>query len=331
MASRKNWHRRIGTKEKGFHYEDASGKRLRDKATLDRIASLVIPPAWSDVLIAPSASAKVQVVGYDMAGRMQYLYHETFRERQERRKFSKLLAFAEKLPFLRKRAKIDLRNPELSKERVLALIIRLIDELAFRVGSEKSVERYKTFGITTLRGKHVSIAPSGEITFDFVGKHHIHHKIKLTDKKLAGILGDLKSLRGAKLFKYVTAEGKIKSITGRDVNDYIKQATDPSFTAKDFRTWGASVKAAAQLAKIGFVRGERSIKKNIVQAVKAVAEKLGNTVAVARSSYIHPKVLKKYEKGVTIEKFDDEAAKIAKKAGPEFDKEEAAVVALLKS
>jgi DNA topoisomerase-1 len=331
MASRKNWHRRIGTKEKGFHYEDASGRRLRDKATLDRIASLVIPPAWSDVLIAPSASAKVQVVGYDMAGRMQYLYHETFRERQERRKFSKLLAFAEKLPFLRKRAKIDLRKPELSKERVLALIIRLIDELAFRVGSEKSVERYKTFGITTLRSKHVSIAPSGEITFDFVGKHHIHHKIKLTDKKLAGILGDLKSLRGAKLFKYVTAEGKIKSITGRDVNDYIKQATDPSFTAKDFRTWGASVKAAAQLAKIGFVRGERSIKKNIVQAVKAVAEKLGNTVAVARSSYIHPKVLKKYEKGVTIEKFDDEAAKIAKKAGPEFDKEEAAVVALLKS
>jgi DNA topoisomerase-1 len=329
MATRKNWYRRVGTKEHGFHYEDAAGKSIRDKETLARIKSLVIPPAWSNVLISPSAASKVQVVGHDAMGRLQYLYHETFRERQQKKKFAKLLAFAEKLPFLRRRARLDLRKPELSKERVLALIIRLIDELSFRVGSERSVEQYKTFGITTLRSKHVKIAYDGAIEFDFVGKHHIHHKLTLHDKKLAPILADLKSLRGSKLFKYVTEDGRIKPITGRDVNDYIKQATDQSFTAKDFRTWGASVKAAVQLAKIGFVKGERAIKKNIVAAVKVVAEKLGNTVAVARGSYIHPTVLKKYEKGVTIDKFEDEVAKTAKKS--ELDKDEAAVVAMLKS
>lgn len=328
MATRKNWYRRTGTKASGFEYEDAAGKQLRDKATLERIKSLVIPPAWINVLIAPSAASKVQVVGHDAMGRLQYLYHETFRERQQKKKFAKLLAFAEKLPFLRKRARLDLRKPELSKDRVLALIIRLIDELSFRVGSEKSVEQYKTFGITTLRSKHVKI-DEGKIEFDFIGKHHIHHMLTLQDKKLAPILEDLKSLRGAKLFKYVTEDGRIKSITGRDVNDYIKQATDSSFTAKDFRTWGASVKAAVQLAKIGFVKGERTIKQNIVKAVKAVAEKLGNTAAVARGSYIHPTVLKKYEKGVTIEKFEDEAAEAAKKS--DLDKDEAAVIAMLKS
>jgi DNA topoisomerase I len=331
MASRKNWYRRVGTKEHGFHYEDAAGKRIKDAATLARIKSLVIPPAWVNVLIAPRESAKIQVVGHDTIGRLQYLYHESFRERQQRKKFSKLLAFAEKLPFLRRQAKLDLKQKELTKDRVLALIIQLIDKLSFRVGSEQSVEQYKTFGITTLRSKHVQIDPDGTITFDFVGKHHIHHKISIKDKRLANILYDLKSLRGAKLFKYVTEEGKIRSVTGRDVNDYIKQATDPSFTAKDFRTWGASVKAAVQLARIGITKGERSIKKNIVSAVKAVAEKLGNTVAVARNSYIHPKVLKKYEKGVTLEKFEEEAAQIAKESGPNLHKDEAEVIALLKS
>lgn len=331
MASRKKWYRRVGTKEAGFHYEDAFGKRLRDRQTLERIKALVIPPAWTNVLISPSPSSKIQVVGNDTMGRMQYLYHETFRERQQRKKFAKLLAFAEKLPFLRRRARIDLRKPELSKERILALIIRLIDEMAFRVGSEKSVEQYKTFGITTLRSKHVQIGEDGTIEFDFVGKHHIHHKRTLLDKKIAPILQDLKSLRGAKLFKYVTDDGRIRTITGRDVNDYIKRSTDPSFTAKDFRTWVASVKAAVQLARIGKTKGERSIKKNIVTAVKAVAEKLGNTVAVARSSYIHPKVLKKYEKGVTLEKYESEAAEIAKASGSTLHKDEAEVIAMLKS
>jgi DNA topoisomerase-1 len=331
MATRKNWYRRVGTKEAGFHYEDASGKTVRDKPTLERIKALVIPPAWTNVLISPSPASKVQVVGHDAIGRLQYLYHETFRDRQQRKKFAKLLAFAEKLPFLRKRAKQDLRKPELSKDRVLALIIRLIDEMAFRVGSEKSVEQYKTFGITTLRSKHVQVSDDGTIEFDFVGKHHIHHKRTLHDKKIVPILQDLKSLRGAKLFKYVTDDGRIRTITGRDVNDYIKQSTDPSFTAKDFRTWVASVKAAVQLSKIGKTKGERSIKKNIIAAVKAVAEKLGNTVAVARNSYIHPKVLKKYEKGVTLEKYESEAAQIAKDAGPQLHKDEAEVIAMLKS
>ena len=331
LRRRSKWYRRIGTKERGFDYEDAAGKRVTDKLIIARIKSLVIPPAWTDVLISPSASSKVQVVGHDTSGRMQYLYHTAFRERQQKKKFSKLLAFAEKLPFLRKRAKRDLRRSDLSKDRVLAVIIQLIDQLNFRVGSEKSVERYKTFGITTLRNRHLQIKPNGELQFDFVGKHHITHTKLVVDRKLAAILREIKSLRGSKLFNYVNDAGKIRPITARDVNEYIKRATDPAFTAKDFRTWGATVKAATHLAKIGFSRGERTIKKNIIRAIRYVAEHLGNTVAVSRGSYVHPTVIKKYEKGVTIDTFGEEAEKIAKEAGSGLDKEEAAVVALLKS
>jgi DNA topoisomerase I len=331
MANRSKWYHRLGSKEKGFYYVDADGERLRNKELLERFRALVIPPAWTEVRISPSPNSKVQVVGYDTAGRLQYLYHESFRERQQKKKFGKLLAFAERLPFLRKRAKKDLRASELSKDRVLAVVIRLIDDLYFRVGSEKSVEMYKTFGVTTLRSKHVQIKPNGEIEFDFVGKHHIQHKLVIKDAKLAAILTDLKALRGAKLFKYVTEDGKIRQITARDVNDYIKSATTSEFTAKDFRTWGATVKAAEQLSEIGRTKGERSIKKNILTAIKAVAERLGNTIAVARNSYIHPAILKKYEKGVTIEKFEEDAEKVAKKPGSEIDKDEAAVIAMLKS
>lgn len=331
MANRSKWYQRLGSKEKGFYYVDASGKRLRDKELLERFRALVIPPAWTEVRISPSPNSKVQVVGNDTAGRLQYLYHESFRERQQKKKFSKLLAFAERLPFLRKRARKDLRKPELSKDRVLAVVIRLIDDLYFRVGSEKSVEQYKTFGVTTLRSKHIKIFPDDEIEFDFVGKHHIQHKLRFRDPELVAILRELKALRGSKLFKYVTPEGKIKPITARDVNDYIKRSTASEFSAKDFRTWGATVKAAEQLSSIGSTKGERSIKKNIIRAVKAVAERLGNTIAVARNSYIHPAILKKYEKGVTLEKFEEDAEKAAKKPGSEIDKDEAAVIAMLKS
>lgn len=323
--ARTKWHRRQGNKEKGFSYVAADGTRISDKPTLERIKSLVIPPAWTDVLIAPSAVSKVQVVGHDAAGRLQYLYHEKFQASQQKKKFSKLLAFAAQLPFLRKRAKKDLRNPELSKDKVLAVIIRLIDDLHFRVGSEKSVEQYKTFGITTLRNRHLEIKPNGEFVFNFVGKHHIRHRKIVADTAVAKVLRDLKSLKGSALFQYVTDDGKIRRITARDVNEYIKQSTDPSFTAKDFRTWGATLKAAVELTKIGFVRGEKTIKKNIVRAVKFVAEQLGNTAAVSRNSYIHPDVIKKYEKGVTLDKFEPETKK------PGTDPDEDALIAMLKS
>jgi DNA topoisomerase I len=329
--NRSKWWRRIGSKEQGFRYVDAAGKALRGSDALARIKSLVIPPAWTDVLIAPSAGAKVQAVGKDSIGRTQYIYHEGFAQKRQSLKFAKLIEFAKRLPLLRKKTKRDIKQDGLTKDRVLAVIVRLINDLYFRVGSEKSVKQYKTFGITTLRKRHVEITDRGEIVFNFVGKHHIRHERVLRDKSLAQIIRDLKSIGRTKLFNYVDDDGKIRPVTPRDVNDYIQRTTEAALTAKDFRTWGATLNAAKHLAEIGATRGERSIKKNIVRAVRAVAEHLGNTVAVARNSYVHPGVIKKYERGITLETFRIKAKQLLRRNKRDFDVEELALIQMLKS
>lgn len=327
---RSTWWRRVGSKEYGFTYTDANDKRLRVRNVMARIKTLVIPPAWTDVLISPIAASKVQAVGKDSIGRTQYIYNTAYVEQRQTKKFAKLIAFAEKLPLLRKRTKKDIKAESFSKSRVLAVIIQLINDLYFRVGSEKSVKQYKTFGVTTLRKRHVEIEPN-KIIFNFVGKHSIRHKRIVTDRKLASAMKDIMSIGGSKLFNYLDDSGQVRPITARDVNEYIKQSTDPKFTAKDFRTWGATLKAATELSEIGITKGERSIKKNIIRAIRSVAEHLGNTVAVCRSSYVHPDVLKKYEKGVTLENFRKKAQRFMKRLRGELDTEEAALLHLLKS
>ncbi len=326
-----NWWQRKGTKSKGFKYFDREGKQIIDDTHLDRIKSLVIPPAWTTVRISPFASGKLQTVGIDTNGRIQYLYHQKFREKQDKKKFQKIEKFAEHLPNLRKITNEHINLEGLPREKVLALMTRLINSLYIRIGSEKSVKQYRTFGITTLQNRHLEIGAGGKLVFNFVGKHHIKHRKVLVDEELATIMKDLKAVGGArKLFNYLDENGKTHPIKPKDVNDYLKAVTAPEFSAKDFRTWGGTILAALELADLGKAEEEKTLKKNILNAVKKVAEHLGNTPAVCRSSYIHPTVLKSYESGITLDEFNEKKNRKLKRTQEEYEPEEIALIKLFR-
>lgn len=304
QGKRARWWRRVGGKSRGFAYLDADGKAIKDEARLQRIKSLVIPPAWKYVRVSPAASSKIQALGMDTSGRIQYIYHTKFAERQQRKKFEKIERFGEHLPRLRKLTNEHIALEGFPREKVLAVVLRLINSLYIRIGTEQSVRHYKTYGITTLQNRHLEIGRKGELVFSFVGKHHIRHRKVLVDEELSGVMRDLKALGTArKLFHYVDADGKPKPIKPKDVNDYLKTATAPEFSAKDFRTWGGSLLTAVELAEIGIAEEEKEIKKNICKAIKKVAEQLGNTPTVCRGSYIHPAIIKSYESGITIDEY----------------------------
>lgn len=326
------WWRRKGSKSGGFKYYDCQDRRITDEAGLERIRLLVIPPAWKYVRINPKAGGKVQAVGMDGSGRIQYLYHSKFAEKQQKKKFAKIEKFGEYLPRLRKITNEHIALEGFPREKVLAVMMRLINSLYIRVGTEESVKHYKTYGITTLQNRHLEIERGGKLTFSFVGKHHIKHRKVLVDEELASLLKDLKAIGGArKLFHYLDAEGKPRSITPRDINDYLKTVTAPEFSAKDFRTWGGTLLAAMELAEIGGCDDEKLLKKNIVKAVKKVAEQLGNTPTVCRGSYIHPTVIKKYEKGVTLEDFAKGRKRRINRSGNEYEPEERALMKMFQN
>ena len=321
------WHRR-GTKETGFWYEDADGTRVTDEAQLERIKRLVIPPSYTDVRVSPSERNNLQVVAVDMAGRIQYRYHADWAACQARKKYEKTEHFGQKLPLLRHISNEHLAQTGLSKERVLAVVIRLINHLYFRLGSEDSVARYHTFGITSLRNYHLKILPGGNLLFQFTGKHHIRQRRLLVDGDLADALAEIKAVEGTHLFNYLDAQGQPHAVTPQDVNAYIKAAMGPGFSGKDFRTWGGTLQAAIALAETGKTGDPRQIKKNIVQAVKRVAEQLGNTPSVCRESYIHPIVFERYEQGVTLSDFRPRALRVIRHTHPEYDLEEAELLRL---
>ena len=330
-GKRANWWRRKGLKSKGFKYFDKEGKQINNETHLERIKSLVIPPAWKSVRISPFSSSRLQVIGIDTSGRIQYLYHQKFREKQETKKFQKIEKFGEHLPNLRKITNEHIGLEGLPREKVLALMMRLINSLYIRIGSEKSVKHYRTFGITTLQNRHLEIGRGGKLIFNFVGKHHIQHRKVLVDEELAMIMKDLKAIGGArKLFNYVDENGKPRPIKPKDINDYLKAVTAPEFSAKDFRTWGGTILAALALADIGKTEEEGILKKNILKAVKKVAEQLGNTPTVCRSSYIHPTVLKSYESGITLEEFSEKKSRKVKRFQAEYEPEEIALMKLFK-
>ena len=329
---RRHWWRRVGSKSRGFRYETADGRPVADEAALERIRSLVIPPAWREVRIAPSPRSRLQALGFDKMGRVQRIYHPSFVARRALRKYGKVERFGEALPRLRRKANEDIAREGLGKERVLAVIVRLINDLYFRVGSEESVKRYRTYGVTTLRNRHLEIKPGGQLEFNFTGKHHIKHRRILVDEELAALVGDIKSLGGSRLFQYVGEDGRARPITPRDVNDYIKSAAGADFSAKDFRTWGGTLLAAVELAEIGGCEDGRQSKKNVVAAVKRVAERLGNTPTVCRACYIHPKVLEAYERGRSIEEFRPRRARrVIRGQQPEYTVEELALLKLLRA
>ena len=327
---RAKWIRRRGAKGRGFFYTDTDGKKIKDEVTLERIRSLVIPPAWRHVRISPASSSSIQAVGMDTTGRIQYLYHSKFSEKQQRKKFAKIEKFGEYLPRLRAVTNEHISLEGFPREKVLAVMMRLVNSLYIRVGTEKSAQHYRTYGITTLQNKHLEIKRGGQLVFDFVGKSHVKHRKILVDEELAALMKDLKQLGVArKLFHYVAEDGKPRSIKPADLNSYIKQATAPEFSAKDFRTWGGTLLAALALAEIGKADDEKEIKRNIVKAVKCVAEQLGNTPTVCRASYVHPAVLKAYEAGITIDEFRPRQTRRIRRMETDYEPEEKALMRML--
>ncbi len=328
---RAKWWRRAGSKSRGFRYETADGRAIEDEAALDRVRSLVIPPAWREVRISPSPRSALQAIGVDKLGRVQRIYSAAFTAKRARRKYEKIERFGEALPVLRRKTNEDIAREDLGKERVLAVVVRLINDLYFRVGSEESVRRYRTYGVTTLRNRHIEIKPRGRLEFTFVGKHHIKHRRILVDEELASLMRDIKAIGGAKLFEYYDEDGRVRAVKPRDVNEYIKSATAPEFSAKDFRTWGGTLLAATELAEMGCCGDERQAKKNVVAAVRRVAEHLGNTPTVCRNCYIHPKVLEAYMRGKSIEEFRTRRARRISRQSPEYTVEEVALLKLLRA
>ena len=331
-GGRARWLRRRGTKSRGFWYEDARGRRVSDEATLGRIKSLAVPPAWREVRIAPGPRARVQAIGLDGAGRVQRVYLPAFAAARQRRKYEKIERFGEALARLRRRTNEDIAREGLPKERVLAVVVRLINDLYFRVGSEESVRRYSTYGVTTLRNPHLEIRRGGRLVFQFTGKHHVRHRLILVDDELAALVSDIQALRGRRLFQYWDEEQqRPRPVTPRDVNDYIKSATSPEFSAKDFRTWGGTLLAAVALAELGKAEDGARAKRNLVRAVRAVAEHLGNTAAVCRASYVHPAVFESYCAGVTLEEFRPRRERRVAGRQPDYLPEERALLKLLRA
>ncbi len=326
--------RRGGLRREGsrgrFRYVDARGNRITDADKLERIKSLVIPPAWKDVWIASSASAKLQATGVDAAGRKQYLYHPNFRAQREQEKFDRLIRFAERLPDLREAMSRDMDNEALDRARVSAIATRLINCGWFRVGTEKYAKESKTFGITTLRKSHVTVRGQ-RIAFDFQGKHKSVIRTTLVDAELADAIGELVAQpKGTRLFRYEW-DGGFYALTGAKHNEYVRAHLGDEFTAKDFRTWGGTLVAAVALAEHGPAETETEAKRTITAVMRRVGSELGNTPAVARSSYVSPAVIDQYLDGTTIEDFRPRHLRVVGARDSGLDREEQAVLSLLRS
>jgi DNA topoisomerase I len=278
---------------KGFCYAGPDLKLVRDKAALQRIRSLAIPPAWRNVWICPFADGHIQAVGRDAKGRKQYRYHPRYREVRDATKFHRLLAFGAALPKIREQVSGDLSLPGLPQRKVVAAVVRLLDETCIRVGNEEYARANKSFGLTTLRDRHASVR--GEMLhFRFRGKSNQEHDITLRDRRLARVVKRCQDLPGQDLFQYQLENGERIKVTSSDVNEYLREITRQDFTAKDFRTWHGTGHMARQLALCGPGGSEREIQRNMVEAVKLTAKHLGNRPAACRKYYIHPAVLASY-------------------------------------
>ena len=313
-----------------FRYVDARGKRITDRDALARIQSLVIPPAWKDVWISPRPTAKLQATGIDAAGRKQYLYHPDFRAQQDQAKFDRLILFAERLPDLRLATSEHMDNDKLDRERVAAIATRLINRGWFRVGTERYAKESRTFGITTLRKSHVRVR-GNRIMFDFRGKHRSVIRTTLVDAELADAISDLLDLPGGRrLFRYEW-EGDLYNLTGARLNEYVRTYLGDQFTAKDFRTWGGTLIAAVQLAERGVAETDAEAKRAVAAVMRRVGEELGNTPAVARSSYVSPAVIDQYLDGTTIDDFRPRHLRVVGARDVGLDREEQALLSLLRS
>ncbi|MBA2333055.1 MAG: DNA topoisomerase IB, partial [Actinobacteria bacterium] len=311
-------------------YLDARGKRIEDRAKLERIAQLVIPPAWSDVWISPRVGAKLQATGLDAAGRRQYLYHLDFRARQEQLKFDKLVRFAERLPELRAAMTEHMKLEPYERDRVCAVAVRLVNLGWFRVGSDRYAKSSRTYGVTTLLKSHVSVR-GARVSLRFRAKHRLLVRTTLVDEELATAIRDLRDQPGGtRLFRYGDP-GERCNLTGQVLNDYIRRYMGEDFTAKDFRTWGGTLTAAIALAERGPVEDAKEEKRILAAVMRSVGERLGNTPAVARSAYVSPAVVEQYLDGRTIADFRPRHLRVVKARDLGLDPEEQALLSLVRS
>jgi DNA topoisomerase-1 len=328
MPRTKGW-RRVGSRRR-FRYEDEQGRPITDEAQLERIASLAIPPAWKDVWISPRPNVKLQATGIDAAGRKQYLYHPRFRAQQEEAKYDKLIRFGERLPDLRAVMAEHLAGEEFASEWTSALAVRLINLGWFRVGSDRYAKKHRTFGITTLKKSHVAVRGS-RVAFKYRGKQRAWIHAALVDDELAAAMKALLSLEGGpRVFRYRT-DDEIFNLTGRKLNDYIREHMGEEFTAKDFRTWGGTLTAAICLAERGLCETQTEAKRAVAAVMRQVGERLGNTASVARTSYVSPAVVDHYLDGRTIDDFRPRHLRIVRARDIELDPEERALLSLLRS
>ena len=285
---------------KGFRYVDSEGRAVRDPETLRRIRSLVLPPAWTDVWICPIPNGHLQAVGRDARGRKQYRYHPRWRETRDETKYHRMIAFGSVLPAVRARTEADLALPGLPRPRVLAAVVRLLESTLIRVGNEEYARANGSFGLTTLRQRHVRVNGS-TVRFIFRGKSGVRRAVDVSDRRLARIIRRCQDLPGHELFQYVDDGGTTHVIDSADVNDYLREITGGEFTAKDFRTWAGTVLAAEALRACEECATRTGRRRNVVAAIKATARRLGNTVAVCRKCYVHPAVVEAYLEGSLTE------------------------------
>jgi DNA topoisomerase-1 len=279
---------------------------IRDRSVLRRIHSLAIPPAWTDVWICPIENGHIQAIGRDARGRRQYRYHPRWREVRDENKYYRALSFAEKLPEIREAVDRDLSLPGLPRRKVLATVVRLLETTLVRVGNREYARENGSYGLTTLRTRHVDLNGS-TVRFSFRGKGKKQHEVSLSDRRVARVIERCLDLPGYELFQYIDENGERASIDAGDVNEYLREISGADFTAKDFRTWAGTVLAAGQLLEIGVAGNKREVKRNVLAAVEAVASQLRNTPAISRKCYVHPLVFEAYSSGDLFRALDGAA------------------------
>ena len=313
---------------KSFAYVRPNGEAVRDPATIARIRSLAIPPAWKDVWICSTPNGHLQATGRDARGRKQYRYHPRWREAQDQHKYDRLIAFAKTLPKIRRAVAHDLRRRGLPREKVLAAAVKLLETTLIRVGNDEYARDNHSFGLTTMHDEHVKIR-GATIRFDFRGKHGIEHEIDLKDRRLAAIVHACRELPGHELFQYLDEKGEVRDVGSGDVNDYLRQIAGDDFTAKDFRTWAGTALAAQALREFQDFDSAAAAKRNITKAIEHVAERLGNTQAICRKCYVHPAVIEAYMDRSLLETLKRQTEKELRGTLHRLSSEEAAVLALL--
>jgi DNA topoisomerase I len=314
----------------GFEYIDPMGKVIRDPDELQRFRSLAIPPAWREVWICPLGNGHLQATGRDAKGRKQHRYHPRWREVRDENKYGRILAFAKALPVIREKVNNDLRLPGLPRDKILATVVRLLETSHIRVGNEEYARQNKSYGLATLRNRHVNVSGS-TIRFEFRGKSGVEHALDINDRRLAKIIKRCQDLPGYELFQYLDDDGQRHTIDSSDVNEYIRQIAGEEFSTKDFRTWAGTVLAARALQQFETAVSDSQSKRNIVQAVESVAKKLGNTKAVCRKCYIHPAVIEAYTDGSLLRVLKRRVKKEITGSVNKLEPEEAAVLGLFRT